>query len=307
MPRKRSAISIKAEEMYHSGMRLIDIAKKIGKPPGTVRRWKNTQEWDKGEDESERSETKTNKANDRKKNNIKRTEVVADEVEQVINNPNLTDKQRLFCLHYIKCFNATKAYQKAYGSPYEDAMANGSRMIRNDKIKDEINRLKQARFNKEMLKPEDIFQKYMDIAFSDITDYLEFGREEIPIMTMYGPLVIEDKETGEKIEVKKEINSVRFKESKEIDGTIISEVKQGKDGASIKLADRMKALQWLTDHMDLATEKQMAEIAILKAKTNTEEDLRDINKGILDIAKIIRNPIPNRELPNEEDNNKDGD
>ena len=30
---------------------------------------------------------------------------------------------------------------------------------------------------------------------------------------------------------------------------------------SIKLADRMKALQWLSDHMDLATEEQRARIA----------------------------------------------
>ena len=41
-----------------------------------------------------------------------------------------------------------------------------------------------------------------------------------------------------------------------MDGTLIAEVKQGKDGASVKLMDRMKAMNWLTDHMDLATEEQ---------------------------------------------------
>ena len=33
-------------------------------------------------------------------------------VEKVIENADLTDKQRLFCVYYIRSFNATKAYQK---------------------------------------------------------------------------------------------------------------------------------------------------------------------------------------------------
>ena len=57
-----------------------------------------------------------------------------------------------------------------------------------------------------------------------------------------------------------------------VDGTIISEVKMGKDGASVKLNDRMKALQWLTDHMDLATEEQRVKIAVLKTKIGSDED-----------------------------------
>lgn len=32
--------------MFHEGMALVDIAKKLGKPEGTVRRWKSTQNWD---------------------------------------------------------------------------------------------------------------------------------------------------------------------------------------------------------------------------------------------------------------------
>ncbi|MEG0899526.1 MAG: phage portal protein, partial [Oscillospiraceae bacterium] len=59
------------------------------------------------------------------------------------------------------------------------------------------------------------------------------------------------------------------------------EVKQGRDGASIKLPDRMKALEWLANHMDLATERQRAEIQKLKAeisKLNGEdEDIEDID------------------------------
>lgn len=126
-----------------------------------------------------------------------------------------------------------------------------------------------------MLEESDIFQKYMDIAFADITDYVQFGRESVPVMGPYGPIEVKDKETGGKKQLTKEVNVIKFRESSEVDGTLISEVKQGKDGASIKLADRMKALEWLADHMDLATEEQKARIEQLKA--NTERIQRDSN------------------------------
>lgn len=58
------------------------------------------------------------------------------------------------------------------------------------------------------------------------------------------------------------------------------EVKQGKDGASIKLVDKMKALQWLADHMDIATAEQKAKIEQIRAKTaimsgTSEEETED--------------------------------
>lgn len=67
-----------------------------------------------------------------------------------------------------------------------------------------------------------------------------------------------------------------------MDGTIISEVSKGKDGIKVKLADRMKALQWLSDHMDLATEKQRAEIALLRAKVQTDDGEENADDGFLD-------------------------
>lgn len=264
MSRSRSPDSIEAEKLYQSGMSLVDIARKLGKPEGTVRRWKSTQKWDDG-NKNERSETKTNA----RVNKTNTKEAIAEDVRQVISNPDLTDKQRLFCLKYVRCFNATKAYQKAYGVSYAVANAEGYKLLVNPRVKAEIQRLKQNRLNREMLDESDIFQKYMDIAFADITDFVEFGREEIPVMTMYGPLEIKDDETGEKIKVTKEVNTVRFKEYEEVDGTLITEVKQGRDGASLKLADRMKALEWLDAHMGLATEEQKARIEQMKAKTES--------------------------------------
>ena len=252
-----------AKEMYLQGQKLVEIASQLSLPEGTVRSWKNRYNWD-----CNVAKDQCNVAKGKKTEKNEKREAAEREVDQVIENPELTDKQRLFCIYYIRSFNATKAYQKAYGCSYENAMQNGSRMLRNDKVKAEVLRLKQERLNREFLSESDIFQKYMDIAFADITDYLEFGTEEVPVMAIYGPVKIKDPETGEEKTLTKVINKVLFKSSSDVDGTIISEVKQGKDGASIKLSDRMKALEWLSRHMNMGTEEQLARLEQLRAQTD---------------------------------------
>lgn len=255
-----------AYQDYLNGMKYKEIAEKYGVTINTVKSWKTRYKWSK--DGKKSVHTKTGKVCTQKnnKNNVKK-EAIAEAVEQVIENAELTDKQRLFCVLYVKCFNATKAYQKAYEVDYNTAASIGYRLLENDGVKKEIQRLKKNRLNREMLDESDIFQKYMDIAFSDVTDFVEFGQEDVPVMAVYGPVQVKDEETGEKKTLTKRVNVVRFKDSSEVDGTLIAEVKQGKDGASIKLPDRTKALEWLAEHMDMATEEQRARIENTKAKT----------------------------------------
>lgn len=283
MARAPDARIDQAKKLYLQGKKLTEIASQLGLPEGTVRRWKSTYKWDKkdterSEKKSERS-LKNNERSDKKKTLKERA--IESEVKQVMKNPELTDKQRLFCMYYIRSFNATKAYQKAYQCDYFTAKAHGFELLQSVAIKAEIQRLKQERLNREFLSETDIFQKYMDIAFSDITDYLTFGTEEVPVIGASGLVEVKDPDTGEKKPLTKIVNVVRFKPSAEIDGTILTEVKQGKDGASIKLADRMKALDWLATHMDLATAEQKAKIAQINAQTerlkqdNEQEELAD--------------------------------
>lgn len=281
MPRARNPDRDKAFEIYksHNGdIDLVEIANQLSLSPGTVRGWKSKDQWEQKLNGTFRKNMERSK-----KQNIAKREAVAKDVEQVLNNADLTDKQRLFCLYYVRCFNATKAYRKSYGCSYETAMTNGSSLLRNTKIRGEIYRLKQNRLNREMLDEHDIFQKYMDIAFADITDYVEFGQETVPVMGAFGPVKVRNEETGKEEVMTKEVNAVRFRESSEVDGTLIAEVKQGKDGASVKLMDRMKALNWLAEHMDLASEEQRTRIAHLKAQT---DKLTGNNQEIEDMDEI---------------------
>ena len=260
MPKAKNPKADEAETLYRKGLKLVEIAKQLSLPQGTVRRWKSTYRWD-----NERSgKAKPNKPSVRKEKKI------AKEVKSVLKNNNLTDKQKMFCLHFVKSFNATKAYQKAYECDYRTAGSNGFNLLKNTEIKSEINRLKQAKMNRVFLDESDIFQKYMDIAFSDITDYVEFGQKEIELPEP-------DSETGEFKKVK--VNRVDFKNSNSVDGTLIQEVKQGKDGVSIKLMDRQKALDWIASHMNLATEEQRARIEQIRVQTikmRGEEESEDI-------------------------------
>ncbi|MDY5883779.1 MAG: phage terminase small subunit-related protein, partial [Roseburia sp.] len=60
MAAKKNPLSDKAYEMYKQGMKLVDIAAELNVPPGTVRRWKSTHNWD-----GERSETTPKKKSER--------------------------------------------------------------------------------------------------------------------------------------------------------------------------------------------------------------------------------------------------
>lgn len=253
---------------YCNGMKYKDIASKYDVSLNTVKSWKQRR-WkdiEKGVHTKEKSmHTKcTPISNDKAPPEY---ELLPEEIETLANE-ELTEKQRLFCLYYVRWFNATKAYRKAYDCDYTTAMTNGSMLLRNTKIQEHIQAIKDAKIKQSMYSAEDFFQKMMDIAYSDPTDYMEFGQETVPVMAMYGPVEIKDPITKEKKMMTKNVNYVRFKDSSEVDGTLIQEVKQGKDGCSIKLINKEFALKWLEKHYSEATELQKAQIDQMRAQTS---------------------------------------
>ena len=258
MPRQRSPSRDEAKRMYLDSkgkMLLKDIAKAVGKQDTQIRRWKSLDHWD----EELKGNVTIPKDNVTKQNNgiekPPKTELLPEEIE-TLNNEELTEKQRLFCLYYVRWFNATKAYQKAYRCDYTTAMVNGCKLLSNPKIKEHIQAIKDAKIKQAMYTAEDFFQKMMDIAYSDATDFLSFGRRI-------------NEETG------LEYNYVDFLDSSEVDGTLIQEVKQGKDGCSIKLVRKEFALKWLDKHYSEATDLQKAQLEQLRAQT----DKLTISKG----------------------------
>lgn len=257
MPKCRSKNRDKAFEIFkeHDGkITNRKIAEILGEKENTISNWKCKDKWNVVLRKNDCSTTIKNKR--KRGGQPGKCDTSEKDVEQVTGNADLSDKQRLFCLLYIRCFNATKAYQKAYECDYVSAMQNGSRMLRNDKVKEEILRLKQNRLNREMLDEADVFQWYLDIARADIKDYVEFGNEEISVVDKLGR------------EHRVKISNVNIKNDSEVDGILISEISKGKDGVKVKLPDKLKAMEWIADHMDLATDEQKARIEQMKANTD---------------------------------------
>ena len=257
-------------------MKQKEIAKKYDTTINTVKSWSRRYEWSK----KKKKGAHQNKSVHTKKECKK----IA---EEIVESSELDEERQLFCIYYLKYHNKVKAYQKVKPStPYNSACVMASRWSKEPAVIEEINRLKKELYEDALLDPHDIVQKYIDIAFADINDYLEYGREEVPVMGAFGPVIAKNPKTGEDEILKQTINTVRFKESAYVDGTILSEVKKGKDGASIKLSDRMKALDWLSKHMNLATEEQRAKIDLIKAQTrkiaidDEKEEIED--DGFLD-------------------------
>lgn len=251
MPRARDPNRDKAFEIWKEkkgAIKLKDIAAELGVSDTQIRKWKSQDKWEQGKRNVTNSKRNVTKQN------------------PVIESDELTEKQKLFCIYYLKSFNATKAYQKAYECDYITANKNAHRMMVIEGIKSEINRLKAERQQSVMLDAQAVLQKYIDIAFADITDFATFGKKEVEAMGPFGPMQDENGNT-----IMLEINYVDFKESSEVDGTIITEVKKGKDGVSVKLADKMKALDMLTKYFDFLPEHQKRRLEEEKIKAEIEK------------------------------------
>ena len=219
----------KAEQDYMAGMKYKDIAEKYGTTINTVKSWKKRYAWSRGEGAHKEEKVCTQKS----KGAPKKEAPIDDGTKATLQNDDLTPEQQMFCIYYSRTFNAEQSYQKAYGCSYESAIANGSRLLTNDKVRAEIKRLKEIKRQQIVAGADDIVELQMRIAFADIGNYMSFGQKEIT-----------DPETEETYMV----STVDLKESQNTDTQLIQEVKRGKDGVSVKLADKQKAIDWLSKY-----------------------------------------------------------
>ena len=270
---------------YDNGMKYKDIAKKYDVTINTVKSWK-TRKWNKTNEEADKKSVHTKEKGVHTKKKQTHTEESTRErlsiVEESLSNENsdLTDKQWLFCRYYTKYWNATKAYQKVYDCDYMQAMSNGSRLLRNDKIRAEISAIKQDIADGIMIESRAVLQKWIDIAFADISDYVAWGTEKRLIPDVYVGRDANDKKVFEDKEV--DVNYVHLKSASNIDTSIVTEIKEGKDGVTVKLADKMKALDFLTKYMDLLEEAELKQLKVEREKLNNQKARIDIESAVDD-------------------------
>ncbi|PEK38274.1 terminase [Bacillus pseudomycoides] len=266
MARQRSPDRDKAFEMYKASKGekpLIDIAAELNLKPSQIRKWKSQDKWDEqmNGNVTIAKRSVTNVKNPKTKEKLK----------EILEDEELTEKERLFCLYYVKYFNGTQAAIKS-GYAKESAHVQSSRLLRRERVSSYIKELKGELVENVFVEAMDVLKEYIKIAFADITNYLNFGQREV---------IVKDDEGNEETRI---VNFVDLYEADMVDGSIITEVKQGRDGISVKLADKMKALDKLAQYFELVPDtfkhqieaerhrmqQEMQKVQIEKIKADTD-------------------------------------
>lgn len=246
-----------AKADYLAGMKYKDIAKKYGVALSTVKSWKTRNKWQRN------NATKKKSMHTKVKSTRTKQEKVAPSLPppQLPDSDGLNDKQKAFCLYYLQRYNATWAYQKAYGGSYENALAHGSRMVGNGRIKSYLTKLKKQQSQDLYATANDILLRYLNQATSNITDVLSFRTEKhlafYKVRDKNGPYEDSngrfryvpriDPETGEQAYYYE--NIVELKDSSNIDTSNIKNIRIDKGEPVVEMEDRQKAMQILLDRL----------------------------------------------------------
>lgn len=133
----------------------------------------------------------------------------------------LNEHLKSFCEYYVESHNRKTAMIKA---GFSIELADGTyarRILQKKQVQVYIQWLKVRVLNQHLLNAYDLIEEWCRIAFSDITDFVDIHP-----------------------------TSIRLKSPKEMDGQLIKSIKTTRDGVSIELYDKMKALDSLAKYID---------------------------------------------------------
>lgn len=158
----------------------------------------------------------------------------------------LSEKEELFCYHFFRTKNATQAALRAgYGSHYSYNAA--YHILQKDNVREFMKELQTHACEELFVSTIDILRMWAKIAFADMTDYVSVSGA-----------------------------GVTLRNSSTVDGQVITEVKEGRDGVTVKLADKMKALDRLSSYLKVlpGDKAQEVKLRILEkaADSNGDDD-----------------------------------
>lgn len=256
MPKARSPERDQAYELYKNSkglMPLREIARQLNVPEKSVSGWKCKDKWDDQINGVLHTKIKDKRSTPKSKRVVK---ALIDEVDE---NEELSEQEKLFVLYYLECFNAKQAYIQAGFKVNTDGSARvgACRLMKKPKIINEIKRLQALRKELLFANEADIIERLQRIAFADINHV---------------------------VNISKNGREITMKSAEEIDGSLIESIGNDKFGIKIKMSDRMQALNLLfkyygLDSMDkhkksideakLALERKIAEQKTPEASENT--------------------------------------
>lgn len=141
----------------------------------------------------------------------------------------LPPKQRRFVQEYLADLNATQAAIRA-GYSARTAAAQGARLLTKVKVQDALQDAQKRREKRTEITADRVLTELAKIAFSDLTDFVEFGPE-----------------------------GIKIKPSDQVDGAALSEVSEmvtmAATTTSVKLHPKMRALELLCKHLGLTPDR----------------------------------------------------
>jgi phage terminase small subunit len=194
----------KARRLYLNGQNLKEIASELDIKYDTVRQWKQRDKW---------PTCATRKCHKKVSQKKECDSIENPEKQQALIQAPLNIQQQLFCEVYVHNFNATQAYIRVYDVDYQTANSAGSRLLVNVSIRAYIKYLKELRAQSLLVDEIDIVERYMQIAFADYTDYVEFGEKLKPVIS--GGTIVKDinPATGNVEPIMQRVNFVKLKDS----------------------------------------------------------------------------------------------
>jgi phage terminase small subunit len=169
----------------------------------------------------------------------------------------LTAKQQLFVKEYLIDLNATRAYKAAGYSVKSDnaAAVEGHKLLRNPKIAAEVQKAMDERSERTKITADRVLKELAKIGFANITDYLKVKTSERVVERK----TVTDEEGNETlVPVFDMVQSVELFDTDDIDRIkmdAVAEITETKYGISLKLHDKVSALEKIGRHLGMFKDK----------------------------------------------------
>lgn len=258
-----------AEKDYQAGMKYKDIATKYNVTLNTVKSWKTRYKWKKDAEEKESAEkvcTQNKSMHTLKKGAENKISNEDKDFEYVDEEDGLTDRQRNFCYCYYENFNATQAAIKA-GYSEKTAAEQGCRLLKNVKVKDFLEKLREVYRTEFLLTQERVMNRHVQIALSDMRDFIT---EDGKLRSNYDGTLVK---------------KLTIRSSTYSDGEVVKEDR----AVTIELEDRKHSLSLITKKLNLDPDTNIAKqrLEIEKEKVYGTGNGEGKTSGSIEKAKSI--------------------
>lgn len=176
-------------------------------------------------------------------------DIAIDRIIDSLFEAGLTENEKDFILYYLDSHNIYQSYLKAFHPKSKSyARVSGSLLFNKPHIQAALKRAKKILAVTYDIDPSRYVETLLKASFADIGDYITFKEEDVPIYDKNEGIPIINPDTGEP--VTRKVSQLHFKDSAEVDTSVIAEVRQGKEGITIKMMDKLKALDKLKEFFD---------------------------------------------------------